>query len=88
MTTQDFEELRPEIKVIIGQITKELNKAMVKHGHWPQDDVIHASAIVCEESGELIRAALQFEYEGGSYDDLRKEAIQTGAMAIRFLLNE
>lgn len=36
---------------------------------------------------DLIRAALQFRYEGGLKRDIEKEAIQTGAMAIRFLLN-
>lgn len=87
MTTEHFEVLDPELKMIIGALIEEWGKATTKHPHWPTDDVIHAAAIVAEESGELIRAALQFEYEGGTYDALRKEAIQTGAIAIRFLRN-
>lgn len=87
MTTKQFDDLDPEIKEIIGEIVFELNKAMVKHSHWPINDSIHAAAIVGEESGELIRACLQFEYEHGNYTDAKKEAVQTGAMAIRFLLN-
>lgn len=87
MTIQEFEELPADVKVIVGVICKELKKAMDKHNHWPTQDVIHAAAIVGEESGELIRAALQYQYEGGTSDEVSKEAIQTGAMAIRFLLN-
>lgn len=49
-------------------------------------DFIEAAAIVAEESGELIRAALQFHNEDGQYYAMHKEAIQTGAMALRFLV--
>lgn len=71
---------------IINEILSEVKKAQAKFPYWP-DDKIHAAAIVNEESGELIRAALQFQYEGGSKDNLRKEAIQTAAMCFRFLEN-
>lgn len=67
-------------------ILNELQRAINKFPEWP-DDVIHAAAIVNEEAGELIRAALQYEYEGGDYEEMRKEAIQVGAMALRFLMN-
>jgi hypothetical protein len=30
---------------------------------------------------------LQFTYEGGSLESMRNEAVQVGAMALRFLLN-
>jgi len=69
---------------IIDQMVTELAKAEEKHPSWPTD-IIHASAVVGEESGELIRACLQVEYENGSIAEAKKEAIQTGAMAIRFL---
>lgn len=69
---------------IIEQITAEVNRAKAKHPNWPSD-TIHAAAIVCEESGELIRAALQHKDEGGNIDEMRKEAIQTAATCIRFL---
>lgn len=47
---------------IIEQIQAEVNRAKTKHPNWPSDN-IHGAAIVCEESGELIRAALQHKYE-------------------------
>ena len=49
-------------------------------------DIVHAAAIVCEEAGELVRAALQVEYENGRYYDMHAEAIQVGAMALRFCI--
>lgn len=69
---------------ILDQVLKELQQAESKHPNWP-DDQIHAAAIVAEESGELVRAALNFRYEDGSKEEMKMEAIQTAAMAIRFL---
>lgn len=67
-------------------IIKAYRKAVLKHPAWPED-IIHASAIVAEESGELTKAALQFEYEAGNVHEIYKEAAQTGAMGLRFLAN-
>ena len=67
-------------------ITMELRKAIKKFPTFP-DDVIHQSAIVAEESGELSQAALQVTYEGGSFEAVEKEAIHTGAMALRLLIS-
>lgn len=71
---------------IVKSILDELERAEAKFPHWPES-VVEQAAIVCEESGELIRAALQLKYEGGNVEDCRKEAIQTAAMCIRFLKN-
>lgn len=71
---------------ICKQVIEEVIRAERKHPNWP-GDIIHASAIVNEESGELIRASLQYVYEDGSKEDLRKEAIQTAATCIRLLKN-
>lgn len=76
-----------EINVeILAYITAELAKAKYKFPEWPTDP-IHAAAIVAEESGELTRAALQFTYEGAPRVAMFNEALQTAAMAIRFLEN-
>lgn len=72
-----------ELKILVS-IAKEYERACKKHPAWPSDK-IHAAAIVQEECGELIRASLQQVYEDGSYNELRKEAIQTGAMCLRFI---
>jgi hypothetical protein len=66
------------------KIFKELDRARIKFPTWPSD-IVHAAAIICEESGELIRAAIQNFAEDGSLEDCDKEAIQTAAMCLRFL---
>jgi hypothetical protein len=66
------------------EILDEVDRARKKHPDWP-DNVIEQAAIVCEESGELIRAALQYKYESGTANECDKKAIQTAAMCIRFL---
>ncbi len=62
----------------------EMERARAKFPDWPRDG-IHAAAIVCEEAGELIRAALRHRYEGGSTEDMREEALHVAATACRFL---
>lgn len=81
-----------DIHLLLDAILNELERAENKFPKWP-DDIIHAGAIVAEESGELIRACLNREYakDGESdvqlLDECQKEAVQTGAMAFRFLKN-
>lgn len=69
---------------VVQVILHELDHAEKKFPGWPNDPV-HAAAIVAEEAGELIRASLQFTYEEGLVTDMYDEAIQVGAMAIRFI---
>ncbi len=76
----------PHHDSVQNDILDELNRAIAKYPHWPED-MVHQAAIVCEESGELIRAVLNHEYHGASIEDVREEATQTAAMAIRFLHN-
>lgn len=71
-------------QLIIDAILKEVERAETKFPDWPSD-MIHAAAIVGEESGELTRAALQWTYEGGDIIEAQKEAIQVACTAIRFL---
>ena len=44
-------------------------------------------ATLGEESGELTQAALDFVYNNGTIEHMKEEAVQCGAMAIRFLEN-
>lgn len=63
----------------------EISKAEEKFPTWPQD-AYRAVAVLGEEYGELLQALNEFTYEDKStYEDVKKEAIQTAAMAIRFL---
>jgi hypothetical protein len=64
----------------------ELAAAREKHPRWPVD-VIHQAAVLAEEAGEVVKAALDMTYAGGSVKDVYKEARQVGAMAIRLLVN-
>lgn len=68
------------------EIAQELAKAEAKHPNWPAN-LIKQAAIVSEEAGELIRAALLHEDEGGSLGDIRKEALHTIVTCMRLLKN-
>ncbi len=71
---------------IINLIFDELRKAEEKFPGFPRD-VVHCSAILAEEAGEVVKASLDYYYGREKNDEkLIKEIAQTGAMAIRFLL--
>lgn len=87
----------PSLPNLLREIMYELIDAEKKFPDFPSNKTIGA-AIVCEEAGELIKACLEFENENkdgkikgrteAEYKDIiREEAIQTAAMAMRFLLN-
>jgi len=71
---------------VIEMIFKELRRAEEKHPGWPSD-IVHASAILAEEVGEVVKDALDVHYQGISSDNLKIEVAQVGAMAIRMLMN-
>ena len=73
-------------EAIIGDIVAELRQAEAKYPEWPTD-LIHQVAIMQEESGEAIRAALNHVYHGEPLQELRGELIQTAAMCLRCLKN-
>jgi len=81
--SQNMESL--EIEAWIDIILDEYNRAKKIHPGWPTDP-IHAAAVVSEEAGELVRAANRFYYEGKREDEMIDEAVQLGAMALRFLI--
>ena len=70
----------------IKLILIELDYAKSKHPLYPTDPV-HAIAIMAEEAGEAQQAAHDLTYGGKHADKLFNEIIQTGAMAIRALIN-
>lgn len=73
---------------VMLEVSMELARAMVKFPTWPTDP-LHALAVLGEEFGELTKDALQLTYEPHktSPENVRKEAIQTAAMAIRFAIS-
>lgn len=78
--------LKQEVpQIIIDEIIAEVARAQAKFPDWPTD-IIHAAAIVGEESGELTQAALQWTYESGKLSEAKKEAVQVACTAIRFLI--
>jgi len=83
----DFLNRNPGIKEVVGQILEEYVRASDIH-QFPTD-VIHAAAIVAEEAGELLKAANDtYDYDCPAHrENLLEEAVQVGAMAIRFLEN-
>lgn len=76
----------PEVATYIVLILEELKRAEEKHPRFPKDP-IHQAAVMAEESGEAVRAALQYVYEGGSLESVSTELIQTAAMCLRMLKN-
>lgn len=79
----------PSVTVLPGDwqvVMDEVSRATRKFPTWP-DDPLHAVAVLGEEFGELTKAVLQTVYEPHKVQDgeLRTEAIQTAAMALRFL---
>ncbi len=75
-----------EEKYAIQAILAELDLAKGLFPEWPHDP-IHAVAVMAEESGEAVQAALQWAYGGGSKAEFEKELVQTGAMVLRCLEN-
>ncbi len=67
-------------------VLDEVERATRKFPTWPTDP-LHAVAVLGEEFGELTKAVLQTSYEPHKVKEgeLRTEAIQTAAMALRFV---
>jgi hypothetical protein len=71
-----------------AEAVREVVRATNKFPTWPTDP-IHALAVLQEEVGELTKEVVQLTYEPhkSSLDAVRVEAIQTAAMALRFLMS-
>lgn len=76
------------IKAVIDQVFSEVQNATEKYPTWPTDP-LHALAVLGEEYGELNKAILQLTYEPSktSPAEVRMEAIQTAAMALRLAMS-
>lgn len=73
---------------MINDVIKEVRKATQKFPTWPTDP-LHALAVLGEEFGELTKEMVQMVYEPHKTDKdtIRKEAIQTAAMALRLVMS-
>ena len=69
-------------------VLSELERATRKFPTWPTDP-LHALAVLGEEFGELTKDMLQLTYEPHktSRANVRNEAIQTAAMALRLAMS-
>lgn len=84
----DESELTSLLDIAISLVRDEVGRAQRKFPTWPTDP-IHALGVVAEEFGELSKAVVQQTYEPHKNrpDELRKEAIQCAAMALRFVMS-
>lgn len=71
---------------ILIELESELSRAKEKHPVWSFDPV-HGAAILAEETGSVLKAALDFYYGRGGSHKLKTELVHALAMAARFLLN-
>ena len=73
---------------VVEDVLVELTRATAKFPTWPTDP-LHAMGVLHEEVGELAKAVLQVVYEPhkSTLSDVRAEAVQAAAMALRFLLS-
>jgi len=73
---------------VLELVLDEVDRAEKLHPKWP-DDIIHAVGIVCEESGEAMKAALDHVYFDADLTlvELEKELTHTAATAFRALMN-
>jgi NTP pyrophosphatase (non-canonical NTP hydrolase) len=74
--------------VMLTEVQAEVARATKKFPTWPTDP-LHAVAVLGEEFGELTKAMLQLTYESHktSAEEVRTEAIQTAAMAMRLVMS-
>ena len=82
---------RPEDPVLestVEHVSAEVARATRKFPTWPTDP-LHALAVLGEEFGELTKAMVQLTYEPHktTREEVREEAIQTAAMALRLAMS-
>lgn len=72
----------------VREVLDEVARATVKFPTWPTDP-LHALAVLGEEFGELTKDMLQLTYEPHKTNaaNVRIEAMQTAAMALRLVMS-
>jgi hypothetical protein len=70
---------------IFRDIAEELNRADTKYQHDPMVHMKVGLKTIHAEFVELEREVERFDYNEGKPEQLRREAIQTAAMSIKFL---
>lgn len=83
----------PTLAKLWSEIMLELKRAQSLHPYYAADH-LRRTAIMMEEAGEAVKAALELTRDGDSSpveklemkEELRAELIQTAAMAIRQLV--
>jgi hypothetical protein len=88
MNEQKPEGVTVELNALLGEVAAEVGRACTKFTSWPTDP-LHALAVLGEEYGELTKDMLQLTYEPHktSRENVRKEAVQTAAMALRLAVS-
>lgn len=81
---EEFKSVPHHIRQAMIGMLLEYKRAKGKYPVWPVDPVKRA-AIVQEECGELVRDCNRLDEGTGTKEEVMTEAIQTGAMALRFL---
>ncbi|MEM0967648.1 MAG: hypothetical protein AAGJ81_15985 [Verrucomicrobiota bacterium] len=71
-----------------SEVLSEVERATAKFPTWPTDP-LHALAVLGEEFGELTKEMVQLTYEPHKTNkaEVRAEAIQTAAMALRLVMS-
>lgn len=65
-------------------IFKALEDAHMKHPNWPEN-INKQTLIIIEEAGEVAKAVLKYQDEGGTLEDVKAELHETAAMCLRML---
>lgn len=76
---------------VLHEVDAEIKRAREKFPDWPVSE-IEGAAIVVEEAGEVVQAALNRRPHDPHFADtprekVKKELIQTAAMAVRMLVD-
>jgi len=81
-------ELNSELERLqkYAPIDRELIRAEKIHPDFPKD-IFQQLAIMQEESGEVVKSVVDYQFHGGTINDIREELIQTAAMCMRMLNN-